>query len=706
MHINYGTICNPTPPYTLTCNRDTRTLGIQIPANSYSHGDRWTCVGRNNTYDNRIPQQTDTTTVDVIVAPRIHALTVTDLFPWLARDDYVGRLSCDTTAGNPSTTRYTWYRDGTPVSSQTSQMVTFEPPISSDNGRLYKCVAENDFTDVKGSAPESNTETLDVEYAPNITLSACPDTANEADNYRCTCAAVGNPNPTVTWYPRDSSTNNILDLPSINRKKADQYTCNATSSSQKFGTLYAQSVLNLVVQYAPDVQLLVQSATEHDTHLVMTCNASGVPNVYTYGVWTHMYGTTLVRTLTGDVRTGGRTLTLASVSYQDSGTYTCQVQNFIRGRDGQLKQTGSAVFDVRGVPRLLEGAYRYITEKNRHLNITMTFISHPSPTEMFISKNARLSPTSDLNITFTKEILDDTFYNKMIPQEGYRINLDFPSFQINQEGDYQLTVISDVAENLIHSFDIISIDVPDTPTDLVVDQITTSAAVVSWRPGNNRGREDQQIHVWLLQQSSTTWDIIDVTEETPSVQLTNLVPATTYIVLLFATNEKGSSDNSTMQFTTSQIEKEIDDTSPFYRQMYMTSVVLICLSVIILLATIGIGIFISRFGHLPFMKLRINNPKTTSKPLTSIEDSEHAMTRITSGQERRLYTDLDTANFAAQNVYDQVSHANDAVLNDTAESNYEKLEGGSGQSVYEELRQGSDSSSKQICVNTSLTKVE
>ncbi|XP_021356388.1 synaptogenesis protein syg-2-like [Mizuhopecten yessoensis] len=457
--INFGTACPSISPYTLTCNRDTRTLGIQIPASNYSHGDRWTCEGRNNSFDNTTPPQTDTTTVDVTVpvtsvtitpsttvtvdigtsttltcttqphsrpnanvtwyrvvsgqpqqiianisvshdtqnsaqtttsaltyvpskednghtvyclsdggwtgstatnlrsgdvilnirypptnpaivtgnsdpvydgddielrcsirggnplasltwacpgrsvtsttantadtavsvmrirltplynganctcvathpaqgfmtshtevfnvyyAPRINDLKVTDPFPWLARDTYVGRLSCDTTAGNPSTTRYTWYRDGTPDSSLTSQTLSFDPPTSSDNGRLYKCRTENDFTDARGSASELDI-ILDVQYAPIITLSACPETVNETDNYRCTCTAVGNPNPTVIWYPRDSSTNNILDLPSINRNKAGRYTCNATSSSQKFGSLYTQSELNLVVQceYCP-----------------------------------------------------------------------------------------------------------------------------------------------------------------------------------------------------------------------------------------------------------------------------------------------------------------------------------------------------------------------------------------------------------------------------------------------------------------------
>ncbi|XP_021354406.1 uncharacterized protein LOC110450923, partial [Mizuhopecten yessoensis] len=66
VYINFGTSCPSVPPYTFTCNRDTRTMGIQIPANSYSQRDRWTCEGRNNNFDNTIPPQTDTTTVDVI----------------------------------------------------------------------------------------------------------------------------------------------------------------------------------------------------------------------------------------------------------------------------------------------------------------------------------------------------------------------------------------------------------------------------------------------------------------------------------------------------------------------------------------------------------------------------------------------------------------------------------------------------------------
>ncbi|XP_021365682.1 uncharacterized protein LOC110458350 [Mizuhopecten yessoensis] len=139
--------------------------------------------------------------------------------------------------------------------------------------------------------------------------------------------------------------------------------------------------------------------------------------------------------------------------------------------------------------------------------------------------------------------------------------------------------------------------------------------------------------------------------------------------------------------------------------MFVTSIVLTCVSVFILLINLGIGVFMTRFGHLPFMKRRMNSTNTSPKPFASIEDSEHAMAGITSDQERSLYTELDTIDFAAQNMYDPTIPAHDIVLDERAErSNYETLGGVSGPNVYEELKERRGSSSKQIYINTSLIK--
>ncbi|XP_021352808.1 tyrosine-protein kinase Mer-like [Mizuhopecten yessoensis] len=269
-----------------------------------------------------------------------------------------------------------------------------------------------------------------------------------------------------------------------------------------------------------------------------------------------MYGTTLVRTLTGDVTTHGRTLTLTSVSYQDSGTYTCHVHNSIRGRDGQLIQTGSAVSDFRGSPKLLEKKSLYVTEKENHLNITMTFISHPSPTDMFISKTGRLSSTSVLNITFIKGTVKDNIYGKDISRGGYRVHLDFPSFQINQEGDYSLTVTNNVSPNLIHSFEIGIVDVPDTPTNISADKITTESAVISWTPGLNRGKDNQSFHLWIKESTADVWIKYYTPQDVSRIVISDLRTASTFEVVLFAANEKGTSNNMTLQFTTLSAVKD------------------------------------------------------------------------------------------------------------------------------------------------------
>ena len=79
---------------------------------------------------------------------------------------------------------------------------------------------------------------------------------------------------------------------------------------------------------------------------------TGVPvgnhGTYIYNRWHHKfkYGV-LIRELDGE--TNG-VLTLPSISvedrYQDSGEYVCTAGNYIVGRDGNVKQTGSGYVTI------------------------------------------------------------------------------------------------------------------------------------------------------------------------------------------------------------------------------------------------------------------------------------------------------------------------------------------------------------------------
>ncbi|XP_021367584.1 uncharacterized protein LOC110459580 [Mizuhopecten yessoensis] len=137
--INFGTSCPSTPPYTFTCNRDTRTLGIQIPADSYSHGDRWTCEGRNDNSDSTTPPQTDTTTVDVIVGPGTVTLSPPDTTYTRTEGDTLPDITC--TADCSPGCSFVWTKpDNTNFT--VSAVLSLGQLDKSEHG-TYRCTARN-----------------------------------------------------------------------------------------------------------------------------------------------------------------------------------------------------------------------------------------------------------------------------------------------------------------------------------------------------------------------------------------------------------------------------------------------------------------------------------------------------------------------------------------------------------------------------------
>lgn len=96
----------------------------------------------------------------------------------------------------------------------------------------------------------------------------------------------------------------------------------------------------------PDVMVTYSNVTEGDI-VVMTCEAAGVPQFYTFGSWLHLGPdrSTVIREFPGNQNS----LILYSVTYQDSGYYTCTANNGIRGRSPQIVQRNtSGLFEIKG----------------------------------------------------------------------------------------------------------------------------------------------------------------------------------------------------------------------------------------------------------------------------------------------------------------------------------------------------------------------
>ncbi|WAR05678.1 hypothetical protein MAR_021047 [Mya arenaria] len=104
---------------------------------------------------------------------------------------------------------------------------------------------------------------------------------------------------------------------------------------------------------APDV-FISQSITvwKENTPLDLLCKASGVPAVYNYTGFVQRVGAVVIPNSHAE-HPGVKesiSVNIPSLQLQDTGTYTCNVQNGITGVNKQLVQTASQRIDVRGRP--------------------------------------------------------------------------------------------------------------------------------------------------------------------------------------------------------------------------------------------------------------------------------------------------------------------------------------------------------------------
>ncbi|XP_021365783.1 uncharacterized protein LOC110458427 [Mizuhopecten yessoensis] len=135
--------------------------------------------------------------------------------------------------------------------------------------------------------------------------------------------------------------------------------------------------------------------------------------------------------------------------------------------------------------------------------------------------------------------------------------------------------------------------------------------------------------------------------------------------------------------------------------MYVTGVALICTGVITLLLTVGLGIFISRNGRLPFIK----GQHLKQREFQNVQLSERAVTSNKEEDERSPYEQLDTNKITKASVYSEIGSHQPGRRKDPVNDNREceSLEGRSNPNVYEELH-GTPSGDKQIYINTAIAE--
>jgi len=95
----------------------------------------------------------------------------------------------------------------------------------------------------------------------------------------------------------------------------------------------------------PDVLVKATNTSTMAHSADLTCEASGVPNNYTYVTWEHTWPghASVLRRFPGS-----KVLHLGNLTYQDSGIYTCRVGNGAKYSRNKNAGEGSTYFLVQG----------------------------------------------------------------------------------------------------------------------------------------------------------------------------------------------------------------------------------------------------------------------------------------------------------------------------------------------------------------------
>ncbi|KAL3887603.1 hypothetical protein ACJMK2_027540 [Sinanodonta woodiana] len=377
--------------------------------------------------------------VDVWFQPQNpKVMEINDIFPWLASK--TGTLHCKSSDyGNPNSS-IKWTSDRG-IEDSKGHLV-YQELVPEDNGKVVSCSLINNYTITMNTSIISESVTLNVEYSPIIRMNMTDFlTINETQSVSVLCTATGNPIPNQTVW-RGHSADNILTFVNISRTDTSKYTCESTAASRTHGTLTSQKTIAITVQYAPDVSVTTTGQPQENMASSIRCEVKGVPALYTFHPWQHMWGDVLIRDHLQQNSTGpnGNTLWLERMTLQDTGTYICSADNGIKGYNGAVIQKGIVDINVIAIPVIIREDNNLITEELGHsVNISIPFYSYPAISYfVFLKNGTEVKNTSRTSMQLSTVTVNYTFYSKPVKLEAQVAQLYIQNLTLHDYDNYTL----------------------------------------------------------------------------------------------------------------------------------------------------------------------------------------------------------------------------------------------------------------------------
>ncbi|XP_052806679.1 contactin-1-like, partial [Mya arenaria] len=272
-------------------------------------------------------------------------------------------------------------------------------------------------------------------------------------------------------------------------------------------------------------------------------NPSGVPATYKYTAWEQVWpGYGLVRTYPGsDV------LTLTRLTYEDSGVYTCKVENGVPYSRNASAGQGQALLNILSYPVIAnaETTINVAVQIGNVSEFSAEFFSNTQDATVYIKKE-NFESKADIALTkiMPKKVKMQVFDHN-IEVECFVVRALLNITKVEELGSYNMFVQNSIESRSL-SFNLIPEGPPGGLTIISVNNVQQTSAVVTWTRGFHGGFR-QTVYV-ELSIDSHRWNVkLKLNEgknedkDEVNTTLQELQPGSLYYIRMYAENDRGKS---------------------------------------------------------------------------------------------------------------------------------------------------------------------
>ncbi|XP_060574571.1 hemicentin-1-like, partial [Ruditapes philippinarum] len=453
---------------------------------------------------------------------------------------------------------YTWIMNGLNLPederySYASNKMTITNIVKVDVDSRFRCsVKEN----LGYSSDESKIFSFNVYYGPDIAMISAdsPYHITEGEvSKEITCTSTCNPGCTYKWthIPIGLSVgvNGVLSFNQVNRSVAGDYECTIRNTAAP-NIKYVSKNVKIIVYYPPTVTIRSSVTDIKEGHeMTLFCEGNGVPSNNTYISFTQTFNQGYIPNRNSALNGTDRfsTIHFSSLSFQDTGLYTCMLKNGIRNKNGEINQSGSKEIFVEALPKILTDDLRFTGSTEGVGRIEISIYSYPALSQVTLLRHNQNVLSSDKKYV-SEGIVRSLFYGRDVLLNGSIFEFEIHDLTKIDFGNYTLNLKNSIGTTKA----IVSIIAEGKPSSPTSFQYLPGKNIPSfiWEKNFNGGLEQSFIiqtsvagkNIWtnrtLISESDEKYQINDTYFST---EVHGLEPGI-YTARLISKNLKGESD--------------------------------------------------------------------------------------------------------------------------------------------------------------------